>query len=280
MKPELARALPKHMNPDRLARIALTVVRQSPDLAKCTSESFLGALMTCSQLGLEPGPLGEAYIVKYGNVATFIAGYRGFVKLAWQSGQISSIAAETVHEHDHFEVHYGSERRIVHDRPPLGTKRGKALGWYALASFKGGGEAFVVMDRDEVDAIRKRSRASGNGPWVTDYDAMAKKTCVRQLAKWLPLSAELTAVLGNDGRVRTDISEAALHAPTGPVVEGEIVTDTGTGEITSGPPAAPEGYSDYAGGDQGDVVDAELEDPPGWPEVAQPGAAAADDPRP
>lgn len=262
MRPEIQRALPKHMNADRLARIATTVLRQTPALTLCTPESFLGALMTCSQLGLEPGPLGEAYLVPYGDKVTFIAGYRGLVKLAWQSGQIASIAAETVREGDEFAVYYGSERRIVHARPPLGTKRGLALGWYALASFKDGGEAFVVLDRDEVEAIRARSRASKSGPWVTDYDAMAKKTCLRQLAKWLPLSPELASALAADGAVRTDVSAAALDAP-GDYVDGEVVPDgvnPATGEITAGPGAVTAGETAAAGADP--WATATVEDPP------------------
>lgn len=221
LRPEIARALPKHMDADRIARIALTVLRQTPALGNCTPESFLGALLTASQLGLEPGPLGEAYLVPYGKVCTFIPGYRGLIKLAWQSEQIESLRAEAVHERDHFLREYGSNPHIEHVPPGLGQDRGEAVGWYALAKLKGGGEAFIVMDKAEVDAIRARSKASGSGPWVTDYSAMAKKTCVKQLAKWIPLSSELRIAMAQDGAVRTDLSEAALQdAPT--YIEGEV----------------------------------------------------------
>lgn len=272
MRPEIQRALPKHLDADRLARIATTVLRQTPALGRCTPESFLGALMTCSQLGLEPGPLGEAYLVPYGTTCTFIAGYRGLVKLAWQSGQILSLRAETVREADTFTVHYGSDPRIEHERPPLGTTRGPAIGWYALAKLKGGGESFVVMDRAEVDAIRARSKASASGPWVTDYDAMAKKTCVRQLSKWLPLSPELAAAIAQDGSVRVDVSREALDVP-GPYLEGEVIpdgVDPTTGEITAPaepeawPPVATPGSATNGEAPTGEVDAADVEDPPGW----------------
>lgn len=231
LRPEIQRALPAHMDADRVARIALTVFRQTPALARCTPQSFMGALMTASQLGLEPGPLGEAYLVPYGKDCTFIAGYRGLIKLAWQSGQIEHIIAETVHAGDEFEVHYGSDPRLEHRRPPLGQPRGDAVGWYASARIKGATRPqFVVMDRDEVEAIRKRSKASNNGPWVTDYNAMAKKTAFRQLSKWIPLSPELRTALEHDGSIRTDLSEVALQAPPEAYIEGEIV-DEETGEI-------------------------------------------------
>jgi recombination protein RecT len=246
LKPEIQRALPKHLDPDRMARIALTVLRQTPALAATTPESFLGALMTCAQLGLEPGPLGEAYLVPYGKVCTFIPGYQGLVKLAYQSGAIEWIYADRVLEGDHFVEHKGSDPRVEHERPPLGTKRGATLGYYAVAKIKGAGTVHVVMDRHEIDEIRKRSRASGSGPWVTDYDEMAKKTVLRRLTKTLPKSPMLQAALANEGTVRTDTSETAIDVPA---------VDYITGEITD-PPAAD---------------DMPVEDPPeepDWPDVA------------
>src|SRR5690554_4947647 len=117
-KPEIARALPRHMDPDRLARIATTVMRQTPQLAQCTPESFLGALMTCAQLGLEPGPLGHAYLVPYGREVTFVPGYRGLLELARRSGQIRTIAAHVVKQNDEFEFELGLEPKLVH-RPAL-----------------------------------------------------------------------------------------------------------------------------------------------------------------
>lgn len=247
--------LPKHLSIDRLLRIATVALRQTPDLALSTPKSFLGALMTCTQLGLEPGPLGEAYLLPFKDknipphlrVCTFVPGYQGLIKLAYQSGQIASFAAETVHEHDTFAVYYGSNRRIEHVRPKLGVDRGKAIGWYALAGFASGGEAFVVMDRPEVERIRARSRAANSGPWVTDYDAMAKKTCVRQLSKWLPKSTELAIALAQDGAERTDLAPTALAIP-GRYVAGEIEAgdagagesvDTTTGLITERPTSRP-----------------------------------------
>jgi recombination protein RecT len=208
MKPQIARALPKHMDADRLARIAMTLLKQTPKLGQCTPESFLGALMTASQLGLEPGPLGEAYLVPYGNTVQFIPGYRGLIKLAWQSGQMKNIDAHVVYEHDEFDYEYGLNPFLRH-KPTRGT-RGKVTDVYAVATLQNGGSAFVVMSLEDVAAIRKRSKSSGNGPWVTDWDAMAKKTAVKQLIRWLPLSTELQTLnhaADLDGTVREDVTE-------------------------------------------------------------------------
>lgn len=224
MKPEIGRALPKHMNPDRMARIATTVLRQTPALARCTPESFLGALLTASQLGLEPGPLGEAYLVPYGNTVTFIPGYRGLVKLAWQSGTLKSFNAHVVYEHDEFDYSYGLDPHLEH-KPARGD-RGKPTEVYAAAQFKDGGSVFEVMSVDAVEAIRRRSKASNSGPWKTDWEAMARKTVVKQLAKWMPLSPEMSAAAAHDGTVRTDTGDLVDVQPT--YVEGEAV---------DGPPA-------------------------------------------
>lgn len=219
MKPEIGRALPKHMNPDRMARIATTVLRQTPALARCTPESFLGALLTASQLGLEPGPLGEAYLVPYGNTVTFIPGYRGLVKLAFQSGRVQTLQAHVVHENDDFEYCYGLTPDLRH-KPFLGD-RGKPIAVYAAAVLKDGGAQFEVMSVADVEAIRRRSKASNNGPWKTDWSAMARKTVVKQLAKWLPLSTEFSDAVLRDGTVRTDTQDLVDVQPV--YAEGEIV---------------------------------------------------------
>ncbi|PTR42057.1 recombination protein RecT [Rhodococcus sp. OK611] len=222
MRPEMQRALPKHMDPDRMARIALTTLRQTPKLGECKPESFLGALMTCAQVGLEPGPLGEAYLVPYGREVTFVPGYRGLVKLAWQSGQLNSIAAHVVYEGDAFDYSYGLDPSLTH-KPAL-TNRGKVVAAYAVATFKHGGNAFEIMSIEDIEAIRKRSKASGSGPWVTDWNEMARKTVLKRLAKWLPLSSEFANAVQRDGTVRTDVG-VQLDDVKPDWIDGEVDPD-------------------------------------------------------
>lgn len=225
MKPQISRALPRHMNADRLARIALTEVRRTPLLGECTPESFGGALMTIAQLGLEPGAAtGEAYLIPFKNTKAgtyevqLIIGYKGMAKLYWQSPLAKSLDAQAVHENDHFDFAYGLEPRLEH-KPAL-SGRGQVKAYYAVATLTSGGSSFVVLSPEDVEAIRRRSKAKDDGPWKTDYDAMAKKTCVRQLFKLLPKSPELTQAEANDGAVRTDISEDAIDT-----IPGEVVDD-------------------------------------------------------
>ncbi|HUY47878.1 MAG TPA: recombination protein RecT [Streptosporangiaceae bacterium] len=232
MKGEMARALPRHLNPDRMARIALTEVRRTPLLARCTQASFGGALMTCAQLGLEPGVSGEAYLLPFRNTkkqcyeVQLIIGYQGMAKLFWQSPLARSLDAQAVYENDEFEYAYGLEPKLVH-KPSLAADRGKAIAYYAVAKMAGGGSAFIVMSPGDIEKIRVRSRAKDDGPWATDYDAMARKTCLRQLFKLLPRSPELSQALAQDEAVRTDLSAEALDMVSEypDAVAGEVVRD-------------------------------------------------------
>lgn len=232
MKPEIARALPKHLNPERVARIAVTVMRRTPQLAECTPESFLGALMTCAQLGLEPGPLGHAYLVPYGREVTFIAGYRGLVDLARRSGQVQSVSARVVREPDEFSYEFGLDPKLHHR--PAGAD-GEVTHVYAVIRYKDGGYDFDVMTRGEVDAVRKRSRASGSGPWVTDYAEMAKKTVLRRLLKTAPMSVEYQQAVSNDEQVRTSTAADGIDL-TVPLDDPEAID----GEVVDEPAPLPD----------------------------------------
>lgn len=223
-KAQIARALPKHLDAERLTRIALTVIRTNKDLARCTPESLLGAVMLSAQLGLEPGPLGHCYFVPYKNQVTFIIGYKGIIDLARRSGNIESLVARTVHENDEFEYEYGLEDRLFHK--PVLTNRGHAIAYYAVAKYVGGGHTFLVMSREDVEQHRARSAAKNSGPWQSDYDAMARKTVIRAMAAFLPLSVEAARGLVQDETVHTGVvTEDDLDAePT--YIDAEVIDDT------------------------------------------------------
>lgn len=199
---QIALALPSHMTPERLLRIALTEARRAPKLLDCNSTSFLAAVFQCAQLGLEPGgSLGHAYLVPYGREVQFQIGYRGMIDLARRSGQIESLSAHAVYEGDRFECELGLAESLIHVpdwNNPNRTDQSRLQFVYAVAHLKDGGRQFEVMSRAEVDAIKKRSRSGSSGPWQTDYGAMALKTVVRRLFKWLPVSIELSRAVSLD----------------------------------------------------------------------------------
>jgi recombination protein RecT len=221
MQAQIRAALPRHMTPERLARIVTTEIRKVPKLAECTPISFFGAVIQCAQLGLEPGnSLGHAYLLPYGKDVQLIIGYRGMIDLARRSGQIISIDARAVYEGDKFSCRLGLDPHIEHepDWSNVNRTNGDKLQFvYAVAKLKDGGIQFDVMSRAEVEGIRARSKAGNNGPWRTDYQAMALKTVVRRLFKFLPVSIEIQTAVGLDER-----AEAGLSQDNGAVIDGQF----------------------------------------------------------
>lgn len=230
---QLKAALPRHMTAERMARIATTEMRKVPKLGQCDPMSFLGAVIQCAQLGLEPGnALGHAYILPFDKrekvggqwktvrtEAQVIIGYRGMIDLARRSGQIVSIDARAVYEGDRFECLLGLDPRIDHQPDWQNVNRAdpsKLRFVYAVAKLKDGGVQFDVMSRAEVEGIRARSKSADNGPWVTDFAAMAVKTVVRRLFKFLPVSIEMQTAVGLD-----EMAEAGLSQQNAAVIDGE-----------------------------------------------------------
>ena len=236
MQKQMQMALPRGMDADRILRIAMTALRQTPKLGACTPASFIGALFQSAQLGLEPSNgLGQAYLVPYGQAVTFIIGYKGLIELARRSGQISELYAYPVYAADHFNFTLGLHRNIDHQPAVDGEPADKDLvAVYAVAKFKDGGTDFEVMTRGQVDAIRKRSKASGNGPWVTDYAEMARKTVLKRLCKRLPLAVETQNALAQDETIKTTLAADMTQVPdaseTPDVFAGQII-DVETGEV-------------------------------------------------
>ena len=194
-------ALPKHLTVERLSRLAMTACRKNPTLLKADVVSLFGAIMECAQYGLEPGI--TAHLVPYYStkrkihLVNYIADYRGLIALARRSGEIGPFYAFAVREHDEFDYGLGLEPFITHK--PAEGERGEITHFYAVAKAKDNSwSQFDVMTKAQVDAIRGRSQASENGPWVTDYEPMGCKTVVRRLCKYLPVSVELQQVVTDD----------------------------------------------------------------------------------
>jgi len=206
----LEKVLPKHMTPEKVVRLAYIAAARIPRITECTAISVFNSLITSSELGLDfTGTLGEGYPIPYWNKKTqkyelqYLPGYRGYIKLARNSGQVSTIAAHVVYEGEHFEIEYGLEDKLVHkpDLHPADPKNRVVFGAYAVVRFKDGSHDFEFMPLHELEAIRDRSQARNSGPWVTDTTEMYRKTVIRRLAKRLPLSPELEALRVYDNRV-------------------------------------------------------------------------------
>jgi len=203
---------------DALARIALNEIRRQPKLAQCSWESLAGALMTCAQTGLLPGPQRHCYLIPYAGEVQFQFDYRGLIELVRRSGELGTIMASAVYEGDECEIDLG----LCFVKHPYNenvdkTDPSKIRFVYAKAVMKDGSVALEVMNRAEIDAIRKRSQASSKGrqsPWDTDYEMMARKTVLKRLCTkgQLPLSLEVQRFVQADETVRRSVEADPIHA--------------------------------------------------------------------
>lgn len=189
-------ALPKHLTPERMCRVALQTIQRTPQLQRCSPHSLVAAIVEASGLGLEIDVRGLAYLVPYKDTVTLIPGYKGLMDLAYRSGRVATIYAEVVCENDAFDYVLGLTPDIKH-KPAL-ANRGKPYAVYAVAKLKDADPVFVVLGKDDVEKVRRSSKASANGPWKDWESEMWKKTAIRRLCKYLPLSPEMARAIAID----------------------------------------------------------------------------------
>lgn len=202
--PAIRHVAAKHMNPDRVYRIALACVSRNPTLLQCSEESVFRSVLMACELGLEAGSaLGEAYLVPFKQQCQLIPGYRGLIALAFRSGHVSSIYAQVVYQKDEFRFELGLDPQIKHI-PSLDddTKDPKTITHaYCVVRLISGGVLFDVMTKGEINRIRAKSPSGNTGAWVTDYAEMAKKTVTRRCLKYAPMSVEMSKALSVDAAV-------------------------------------------------------------------------------
>jgi recombination protein RecT len=243
MQGEIKKALPSVLTPERFTRIVLSALSTNPKLAETTPQSFLGAMMTAAQLGLEPNtPLGQAYLIPYRNKGIlecqFQLGYKGLIDLAYRSGQISVIQAHTVYANDEFEYELGLEPKLRHV-PCKNADKGEPVWFYGMFKTKDGGFGFEVMSVEDVRRFAKKyskAYSSSYSPWTTNFEEMAKKTVLKRALKYAPLKTEFVRGLSADETIKTEISDDMFTVPNETIeVEATEINsenvDLGTGEV-------------------------------------------------
>lgn len=240
MEGEIKKALPSVITPERFTRIVLSALSVNPKLGSCTPASFLGAMMTSAQLGLEVNtPLGQAYVLPYLNKgvleAQFQLGYKGLIDLAYRSGEVEVIQAHVVHENDKFECEYGLDPKLTHK--PADTDRGEPIKVYAVFKTKSGGFGFEVMSMEDVKkhaAKYSKSYGSSYSPWKTNFEEMAKKTVLKRVLKYAPLKSDFVRAAVQDEVIKKDLSDDMFTVPNETVLDAEyseITVDEATGEV-------------------------------------------------
>jgi recombination protein RecT len=214
MRKQFARALPKVLPVERFVRVLTTTLARDPKLLECDRQTVLAGAMTAAQLGLEIDPsLGRAYLLPYKGKAQLIIGYKGYIDLAYRSGQLSGIQAEAVYEADDFEYALGLKPKL-HHVPADQEDRGQLKYAYAVANLANGGTVWRVLNRAQVMKHKRSSQSAGSdySPWKTHEEEMWRKTAIRAIAALLPLSPELRDAVASDeaGETSTFIKPAEL----------------------------------------------------------------------
>ena len=226
LEPEIKRALPSVITPERFTRMALNAVSNTPALEKCTPMSFIAALMNAAQLGLEPNtPLGQAYLIPYRNKkkgvveCQFQIGYKGLIDLVYRNENVQTIQAQVVYENDAFEYELGLESKLRHI--PAMSDRGEMIYVYALFKLQNGGYGFEVMNREAVVAHAQRYSPAFDGysPWKTDFEEMAKKTVIKKVLKFAPIKTESLRAIASDETIKTELAIDMTE------IEGEYVEE-------------------------------------------------------
>lgn len=233
---ELAGMLPPHVNVERFKRIVLTAVAMNPDLLGADRRSLFIACHKAAADGLVPDAR-EAVLVIYKGLVQYQPMYQGLLKVVRNSGDLASISAHVVREKDRFSYTLGDDEKIIHS-PFLGGDAGATLAVYAIATTKDGARYRDVMSRDEVEKVRKSSRAPNSPAWVNWWDEMAKKTVLRRLSKILPKSTDrevdqLERVIAHDDEATaiTETTEPRDVTPKPARHDYEAAGDTATSSV-------------------------------------------------
>lgn len=231
LEPEIKKALPSVITPERFTRMALSSLNTTPKLAECTQMSFLAALMSAAQLGLEPNTsLGQAYLIPYNNKGTlecqFQIGYKGLIDLVYRNSNVQTIQAQSVYENDYFDYELGLNSKLIH-KPAL-NDRGKVILFYALFKLNNGGYGFEVMSKADIDSHAQefsKGYTSSYSPWKTSYEEMARKTIIKKVLKYAPLKTDFMRAMSSDETIKTELAVDMTEINNNDIIDGEYRDD-------------------------------------------------------
>lgn len=238
LEPEIKKALPSVITPERFTRMALSALNTTPKLSECSQISFLAALMNAAQLGLEPNtPLGQAYLIPYNNKGKlecqFQIGFKGMIDLVYRNDQVQSIQAQCVYANDTFEYELGLNAKLIH-KPAL-KDRGELILVYALFKLDNNGFAFEVMSKEDIDthALRySKGFSSSYSPWKTNYEEMAKKTVIKKVLKYAPLKTDFLRAVETDESIKSEIAVDMTEVKSELIDSDFNIVDADTNNIT------------------------------------------------
>ncbi len=201
LKPQMALALPKHMNVERMTRLVLTAFSSNSKLAECSPHSVAAAIMTASQLGLEPGINGQGYLIPYKGTCTFVPGWKGLVDLANRGGRCTTWTG-AVYRGDEFDYMLGDNPFVRH-KPgdDVAESYENLLYVYAIGRIKGQDvpvievwrKAKVMRHLELFNKVGEKHYALKDR--MLNFEMYARKVPLLQVLKYMPQSIELTAAM-------------------------------------------------------------------------------------
>lgn len=205
-KANLQKALAKHMDPDRLIRIAVSAMHRQPTLQNCSIQSIVNSVVLSGVLGLEPNtPLGHAYLIPYGKECTFQPGYRGLMHLAIKSGSVKRFSPALVFEGDEFEQELGMNEKFRH--VPM-QQSDEWLGAYSFARTPDGEYTWLYLPKANIlhirDTFSQSYKTQKTSPWITSEDEMALKTAIKRHIKRLDVTIEVARAADLDDQADKD----------------------------------------------------------------------------
>jgi recombination protein RecT len=277
----LALSLPGHMKPGEFVNMTVMAIAGDPEIMQCTKRSIVTAAMKAAADGLMPDKREGAFIAfnvkvskkgepdRWQKQCQWMPMVYGVIKKIRQSGDVKSLTAHVAYENDHFDYELGDNERLEHK--PVMQNRGRALCAYAIAKLENGEIVREIVSLDDLNKIKAASKNSNRGPWVDWWDEMARKSAIKRLAKYLPMSKELEGVIRHDDEMydlTRDLSEGRR-----PVTNEQIRQQAAgalpapaidPGEVTDVEPDEDEAPSVFCLLDANGVVTFETEDPAAW----------------
>ena len=192
LKPQLALALPKHMTPDRMSRLAMTAFSTTPKLRECTLNSIAASIMTAAQLGLEPNVNGAGFLIPYKDTCTFVPGWKGLVDLVSRSGR-GTVYSGVIFKDQKYTFIDGSERKLIIENEtdldsPEDITHAYAIGWVKDSSMP-------IIELWRVGKIKKHrdqyNKVGDRHYSFRDWEMYCRKIPLLQVLKYMPCSIEV-----------------------------------------------------------------------------------------
>lgn len=282
----IAPLLPRHVSLDKVLASMRKHLMENPKLLECSEASLFWAFVHAAEIGLTVGDFfGEGYVLGFHQRgssqkrARFIPGYKGLLKLAYQSNMVARVDAYVIYEKDTFVADLGKERERVSYTPYLGLDMpGEVICVYTQVELKGGVVKDHIMPRWKLEKTRKASPGGQDPdhPWNKYPEEMFRKSGLRHALKDAPKSNEQDRALRLEEQAESGeepevmpvpgLDEAQAKAPSrtkdrvvekAKVVASQVVSSPAVKAaqaVMAGPPSQPTVSED------GEVVDAPQED--------------------